>query len=139
MEKILHLKKRRDFVRVADGIRMVVSTVILQAAPSLSETPVPFKVGFTTTKKLGKAVVRTRTRRRLRAVVREVFPSRALDNVEYVLIGRYNTANCPYKDLKSDVKWALKKANAMIEKGVYQSLPPPPKNQEVEENEMVVD
>ncbi len=112
---------------------MVVSTVILQAAPSLSEEKVPFKVGFTTTKKIGKAVVRTRVRRRLRAVVREVFCGRAKDNVEYVLIGRYNTANCPYKDLKSDVKWALKKANQMIEDGIFQSPPPPPKEQEKDE------
>ena len=138
MEKILHLKKRRDFVRVAKGIRMVVSTVILQAAPSLSETPVAFKVGFTTTKKLGKAVVRTRVRRRLRAVVQEVFPTLAKDNVEYVLIGRYNTAYCPYKDLKNDVKWALKKANAMIESGVYQS-PLPAKKEEQENNEISAD
>ena len=138
MEKILHLKKRRDFVRVAQGIRMVVSTVILQAAPSLSETPQPFKVGFTTTKKIGTAVIRTRVRRRLRAVVREVFPTRALDNVEYVLIGRYNTANCPYKELKSDVKWALKKANSMIKKGIYHS-PPPPKKIKSNSDEVPID
>ena len=102
---------------------MVVSTVILQAAPSLSETPVPFKVGFTTTKRIGTAVVRTRVRRRLRAVVREVFPTLAKNNVEYVLIGRSNTVSCPYKTLKADIKWALKKANTMIENGIYQSPP----------------
>ncbi|MBO4294384.1 MAG: ribonuclease P protein component [Alphaproteobacteria bacterium] len=138
MEKILHLKKRRDFIRVADGIRMVVSTVILQAAPSLSINPVPFKVGFTTTKKIGRAVVRTRVRRRLRAVVREVFPSLAKDNVEYVLIGRYNTVSCPYKTLKSDIKWALKKANEMIENGIYKSPSPAPKST-TEENEKNTD
>ena len=102
---------------------MVVSTVILQAAPSLSEDTVPFKVGFTTTKKIGSAVVRTRVRRRLRAVVSELFPKYAKNNVEYVLIGRYNTVNCPYKTLKNDLKWALKKANGMIEKGIYKSPP----------------
>ncbi len=112
---------------------MVVSTVILQAARSLSDEPVPFKVGFTTTKKIGKAVVRNRTRRRLRAVVRDVFPKLAKDNTEYVLIGRYNTANCPYKELKSDVKWALKKANEMLEKGIEQS-PPPVKDKEDDES-----
>ena len=112
---------------------MVVSTVILQAARSLSDKSVPFKVGFTTTKKIGKAVVRNRTRRRLRAVVREVFPILAKDNVEYVLIGRYNTANCPYKDLKSDVKWALKKANAMLDEGIEQS--PAPKLRENQDDE----
>ena len=123
MGKILHLKNRRDFIRVAQGIRMVVSTVILQAAPSLFKEQTPFKVGFTTTKKIGTAVVRTRVRRRLRAVVREVFPALAKNNVEYVLIGRTNTASCPYKTLKADIKWALKKANAMIENGIYQSPP----------------
>jgi len=112
---------------------MVVSTVILQAAPSLCETPIPFKVGFTTTKKIGRAVVRSRVRRRLRAVVREVFPSLAKDNVEYVLIGRYNTVSCPYKTLKSDVKWALKKANTMIEEGIYQSPPPSETSKEDDE------
>jgi len=116
---------------------MVVSTVILQAAPSLIKERVPFKVGFTTTKKLGKAHVRNRARRRLRAVVCEVFEHLALDNVEYVLIGRYNTATCPYKDLKNDVKWALKKANAMIEKGIYQS--PLPEKKEKHTNEDTAD
>ena len=114
---------------------MVVSTVILQAAPSLSENPIPFKVGFTTTKKIGGAVVRTRVRRRLRAVVREVFPENAKNNVEYVLIGRVNTASCPYKTLKSDVKWALKKANAMIDKGIYHSLPHLPKQESLQNDQ----
>lgn len=117
---------------------MVVSTTILQAAPSLSEDPVPFKVGFTTTKKLGHAVVRNRIRRRLRAVAREIFPKYALNNVEYVLIGRYTTLNCPYKDLKSDVKWAIKKANAMIEAGIYHS-PDAPQKKKSENHETISD
>ena len=102
---------------------MVTSNVILQAALSLSSAQTPFKVGFTATKKSGGAVVRVRVRRRLRAVVREVFPQSAKNNVDYVLIGRISTASCPYKTLKSDVKWALKKVNAMIENGIYQSPP----------------
>lgn len=128
MGKILHLKNRRDFVRVAGGIRMVVSSVILQAAPNLCEEKRPFRVGFTTTKKIGNAVVRTRVRRRLRAVVRELFAQFAKDNVDYVLIGRNNTVLCPYQTLKEDVKWALKKTNAMIEKGIYKSPPYLPKD-----------
>ena len=137
MDKILHIKKRRDFLRVAEGIRMVVSTVILQAAPNLSDQKRPFRVGYTTTKKIGKAVVRNRTRRRLRAAVQEVFPSRALENVDYVLIGRYNTSLCSFKELKSDIKWALKKANAMIEKGILKSPPPPQKVEEEQTDEQI--
>ncbi len=114
MNKIIILKKRKDFLRAAKGVRMVVSTAILQAARSLSEEEVPFKIGFTASKKIGKAHIRSRAKRRLRAVVREVFPELALPNVEYVLISRFNTAYCPYQTLKSDIKWALKKANKIL-------------------------
>ena len=114
MDKILVLKKRKDFLRVAKGIRMIVSTFILQAAPSLSKDPVPFKIGYTVTKKIGKAHVRNRTKRRLRAAAQAIFPAFGLPNVEYVLVGRYNTADCPFKVLKSDMKWALKKTNTLL-------------------------
>lgn len=95
---------------------MVVSTVILQAAPCLSADSETYKVGFTTTKKIGKAVVRNRARRRMRAVAREIFPKYGMKNLEYVMIGRFNTAYCPFKDLKSDLKWALKKINKLFDK-----------------------
>ena len=114
MSKILVLKKRKDFLRAAQGIRMVVSTVILQAAPGLSEPTAPFRIGFTASKKIGKAHVRNKAKRRLRAIVRDIFPSMALDNVDYVLISRFNTATCKFKELKSDIKWALKKTNKML-------------------------
>ena len=114
MNKILVLKKRKDFLRAAQGIRMVVSTVILQAARNLSADTTPFRIGYTASKKIGKAHVRNKAKRRLRAIVRDVFPSMALDNVDYVLISRFNTADCKFKDLKSDIKWALKKTNKML-------------------------
>ena len=114
MNKILVLKKRKDFLRAAQGIRMVVSTVILQAARNLSTDTTPFRIGYTASKKIGKAHVRNKAKRRLRAIVRDVFPSMALDNVDYVLISRFNTADCKFKDLKSDIKWVLKKTNKML-------------------------
>lgn len=114
MTEILVLKKRKDFVRVAKGVSKVTRTAILQAAPSLSENIVAPKIGYTTTKKIGKANVRNRARRRMRAVIRELLPVYGMDNVEYVLIGRHNTHYCPYKELRSDIKWALKKVNLML-------------------------
>ena len=114
MSKILVLKKRKDFVRVAKGVSKVTRTAILQAAPSLSDNINPPKIGYTVTKKVGKANIRNRTKRRLRAVIRELLPVYGMNNIEYVLIGRHNTYYCPYKDLKSDIKWALKKVNALL-------------------------
>lgn len=114
MTEILVLKKRKDFVRVAKGVVKVTKTAILQAAPSLSDDNTPPKIGYTTTKKIGKAHIRNRTRRRMRAVIRELLPIYGMDNIDYVLIGRHNTHYCPYKELFSDIKWAIKKANSIL-------------------------
>ncbi len=109
-------------MRVASGIYVVASTVILQAAPNFCAPEKPYRVGYTTTKKLGSAVVRNRTRRRLRAAVSEIFPLKARSNVDYVLIGRKSTISCAFADLKKDVNWALKRLNNMIENGIYHSI-----------------
>ena len=51
MTVVLKLKKRKDFLRVAkQGQKMVTSTVILQAAQSLSAPEQNPKTGFTTTR-----------------------------------------------------------------------------------------
>ena len=113
--EILTLKKRKDFVRVANkGLRVVTSTVILQAAQNLSPEQQNVFVGYTTTKKIGKAHSRNRTRRRMRAAVRELFPDRARPGVDYVLIGRYNTADCPFDKLKGDLCYGLKKLHKQL-------------------------
>lgn len=88
---------------------MVTSTVILQAALNLSAEDDNIYTGYTTTKKIGKAHIRNRTRRRLRAAVREIFPAKAKPGITYILIGRYNTADCDFKHLTKDLAWGLKK------------------------------
>lgn len=102
------LKKRKDFLRVAKGFKVVTSSIILQAALSLCAEETAPKVGYTTSKKIGKATVRNRARRRMRVLVREFFPKLALNNIEYVLIGRHNTAECSFEILQRDIKYALK-------------------------------
>jgi len=119
MVKVLILKKRKDFVRAAKGFKMVAPSLILQAAQSL---PALYRnipddscfLGYTATKKLGKAFVRNLTKRRLRAAAREIFPPLALPGIDYVVIGRYNTGNIDFKQLKDDMKAALKRINKLI-------------------------
>ena len=57
---------------------------------------------------------RNRTKRRLRAAVREVFPQAALSGVDYVLIGRYNTATCDFQKLKANMQNALEQINIQL-------------------------
>ena len=122
MSEFLILKKRRDFLRAAKDLTVIFHNVMLQAARPLSadvsaEESRKARIGFTATKRLGKAHIRNRTKRRLRAIVREIYKKYALDNVDYVLVGRFDTWCCPYEDLKRDVIWTFRKTNKMILQG----------------------
>lgn len=117
MGKFLILKKRKDFLRAAEGVCVVYRHVMLQAARQLSaEKDNKPRIGFTATKRLGNAYYRNRTKRRLRAVLREVYAKLAKNNTDYVLVGRRDTAVCPYEVLLYDTRRAFKKVNKMLKK-----------------------
>ena len=113
MTKILTLKKRKDFLRVAQGQYVATHNMVLQATRSLYGGDVIF-VGYTATKKIGNAVIRSKSKRRLRAIVREILKDNALSNVDYVFIARKSTADCCFSELKRDVLYALKRINKEI-------------------------
>ena len=110
MKKIFTFKKRKDFLRVAKEFHVGTHNMVLQAARSLSDDE-NIWVGYTATKKIGNAVKRARSKRRLRAIAREVLPIFALDNVDYVFIARNSTSDCNYVELRNDTIYALKKIN----------------------------
>lgn len=107
---------------------MVTTSIILQAAQSLSapggsEAPEGCCcLGFTVTKKVGKAHLRNRTKRRMRAAAREVMPELGRPGVDYVLIGRYNTAEVDFTKLKGDMRQAVKRINKFFKKEAAASL-----------------
>ena len=113
--KVFILKKRKDFLKAAKGYKVVTNGLVLQAALSF---PVPEKeccfVGYTTSKKIGKANVRNFVRRRLRAVVQKVVPDVALSGIDYVLIGRHNTSELNFEYLCKKVKTAIIEINQQI-------------------------
>lgn len=115
MNKDFILKKRKDFVRVAKGVYAVTTAVVLQAAPSLSKENTDYKVGFTTTKKIGKAHVRNRARRMMRAAAREIFPQLGQQNTEYVMVARATTTSCTMHEMKKDLRWAIRKVHKLME------------------------
>lgn len=110
MTKILTFKKRKDFLRVAKEHHVATRNMVLQAAFSLFNDE-NIRVGYTATKKIGNAVVRARSKRRLRAVVREVLAHYAYPNVDYIFIARGSTSNCNYDELKQDTIYAIKRIN----------------------------
>ena len=117
--KVLTLKKRKDFLRAAKGVKSVTPGLILQAALSLSSTHKPIYedacyLGYTATKKLGKAHIRNLTKRRLRAAAAQVFPLLAKSGCDYVLIGRVCTADIDFEALKDNMKQAINEVNVQL-------------------------
>ncbi|NIY77705.1 ribonuclease P protein component [Thalassospira sp. HF15] len=112
------LKKRAEFLRVAGTRRKwVTQGLILQGAPRPGIKPDTeyagedrlARVGFTVTKKVGKAVVRNRVRRRLRAVAEQLMSEHALPGWDYVVIGRQQTIDRPFEKLVEDMRFALRR------------------------------
>lgn len=67
------------------------------------------RIGFTVTKKIGNAVVRNRMKRRLRALARDLLPSRGVPGADHVLIGRAGGIERDYATLKAELAKALGK------------------------------
>ena len=110
MTKILTFKKRKDFLRVAQSFHVATHNMGRQAAHSLSAMP-DIMTGYTATKRIGNAVIRNKSKRRLRAIARDVLPHYAAPGVDYVFIARISTAKCNFKELKNDVIYAIKRIN----------------------------
>ncbi len=113
--KVFTLKKRKDFLKAAKEFKIVTNGLILQAALNLSTNKTNHCfVGYTATKKLGKAYIRNKTKRRLRAAVSLVFANNALANINYVVIGRHNTSTISFDYLVENLRNALLSINQQI-------------------------
>ncbi|HKX10552.1 MAG TPA: ribonuclease P protein component [Stellaceae bacterium] len=111
MPALERLKRRADFLRVADGRRKWVTPgLILQMLPRASDDDAgaAIRIGFTATRKIGNAVTRNRARRRLRAAAASVMARHAAAGFDYVLIARAETPKRPYAALIGDLEAALR-------------------------------
>lgn len=103
------LKRRAEFLRAAaKGRKAALPGLVLQALPRQDDAPA--RVGFTVTRKVGNAVIRNRTRRRLKEAVRLHLRLHPVRGVDLVVIGRDATRGRPFADLIDDVRRALAKA-----------------------------
>lgn len=69
------------------------------------------RVGFSVSKKVGVAVVRNRTKRRLRECVRPLLPQ--MRSGLYVFVARPAAAQCSFDELSARVKLLLRKADTL--------------------------
>jgi ribonuclease P protein component len=101
------LKRRAEFLRAASvGKKAAVGGVVLQA---LRRDDSEVRLGFTVTKKVGNAVVRNRTRRRLKEAARLLLAESPVAGVDLVLIGRDSTRKRDFRALQADIRRALER------------------------------
>jgi ribonuclease P protein component len=104
----IRLKRRAEFLRVASrGRKAAVHGLVLQALLRADEGPA--RIGFTVTKKVGNAVIRNRTRRRLKEAARLFLREKPVASVDLVVIGRDSTRTRPFPELMDDLRRALAK------------------------------
>lgn len=101
------LRNRPDFLRAASARRQGTGGFMLQARARADDSAL-VRVGFTASKKIGNAVFRNRAKRRLRALAREVMPSRVRPGWDYVLVAKPGaTVVRDFADLRRDLESAL--------------------------------
>ena len=107
-QRLTTLRKRADFLAANSGRRAATPGFVLLVRDRKDGDPQK-RVGFTVTKKIGKAVVRNRMKRRLRALAREIIPTRGIAGADHVMIGRAGGIERNFGLLRQDLARALDK------------------------------
>jgi len=108
------LTRRKDFLAANAGRRAPMPGFVLLVRERRDDDAA-MRVGFTVTKKIGNAVVRNRMKRRLRALARELLPTRGIRGADHVLIGREGGVERDYAALRDELGKALGKVLARPE------------------------
>ncbi|HEY0590490.1 MAG TPA: ribonuclease P protein component [Thermoanaerobaculia bacterium] len=110
------IAKRRDFLRAYEqGVRQFGRFSVVFVAPNdLGHS----RVGVTATKKLGKAIVRNRTKRWVREIYRRNRAPLGLDrhSLDFVVNVKGSAAVAPFQEFSSDLVRTLRRALAAAQK-----------------------
>ena len=71
------------------------------------DAPNPIGVGFTASRRIGKAVARNRARRRLIEAARAVLPASARPGYNYVIVARPAVLTWPFERLLNELRTAF--------------------------------
>ncbi len=91
------------------GQQCFAKSVILQTHPCLDPDKPDdhIRLGITVSKKIGKAVIRNRARRQLKAIGRHLLTNKAKPNIDYVIVARKAILTRKYIDIIKDISYCL--------------------------------
>ena len=99
MDKIISLKLDVQFRKLyKKGVSSVRPTLVLYSRRNGLDC---CRLGITTSKKIGNAVVRNRARRRLREIYRFYFDD-LRQGYDFIIVARAKTAVVPFEEIKKD-------------------------------------
>ena len=111
MEKENRLKKRKQFNwTFKHGQKCYSKNLILVYNSSWAKE---YKVGFSVTKKVGKAVVRNKVKRRLKEVVRK-FKNNIAPKHTLIFIAKPEVVNISFDEIVCEVQYLLKKSGLFV-------------------------
>ncbi|MDO5123892.1 MAG: ribonuclease P protein component [Eubacteriales bacterium] len=111
MRKFLTLKENRDFRRAYSRGRSYVSPILVTYIIKNNQNNL--RIGITTGKKIGKAFERNRSRRIIRAALREIYSD--LENgYDIVFVARGKTPYVKSTDVLEVMKSHLKSAKLLV-------------------------
>jgi ribonuclease P protein component len=115
------LKRTREFGAVREHGKSWAGRCLILAIRPRPESGSPH-AGFTTTKRIGNAVVRNKVRRRLRMIVRECFPRLSVTH-DLVTIAKYPAVKAEYGELRQEWQRLAKKAGLFLPASPVQPTP----------------
>lgn len=102
------LRRTREFTAVREQGKSWAGRCLILAIRPRPDNTQPH-AGFTTTKRIGNAVIRNKVRRRLRMIVRENFPRLTVTH-DIVTIAKYPAVKAAYADLQREWQHLAEKA-----------------------------
>lgn len=103
---VVRLKTRPQFLFARNGLTARRKSLVVQARSRRDESA-HMGDGYTATKKIGNAVIRNRSKRRLRDAARQLLPQYGVAGTDYVFIARLQTATIGWQRLLDDMESTL--------------------------------
>jgi ribonuclease P protein component len=104
---VVRLKRRREFVAVAGSRERWVTPAFVLQAGRRPGAGAEIGLGFTASRRVGKAVARNRARRRLAEAARLTLPDQAKPGYNYVIVARPAVLTWPFERLLTDLRTAF--------------------------------